>query len=77
MRKLELLSAEEIERQFQELGTSTAEMNERWKDYFDEAERFAKELGFKSLKDVPMHHDVHEAHMEKFSFNQKFKKNEI
>ena len=71
MRKLVILSPEEIEKQYQELGTSTAEVNKKWEERFNEAERFAKELGFKSLEDMPPRHEEFEAHMDRFSFQTK------
>lgn len=69
MKEFKTLTPKEIEKQLQELGTSTEEVNKKRAEYFSEAERFAKELGYSSLAEVPSNHDVFESHMEKFTLS--------
>lgn len=68
--KLITLSSDEIERRFQEPDTFTTEVSINWEEYFAEAERYARELGFKSFAKVPMEHDEFEDHMIRFAFEK-------
>lgn len=74
MKNFEILTQEEIKKQFHDLGTSVEEVEKSRKVYFEEAERYAKELGFNSLKEVPTDNEEFDSHMEQFSFHQIMKK---